>query len=475
MVAAAALSVTACKGTAVSTTPAVPGTEIRLDRAPLAQEIDDAKGHKIQHVVIIVQENRSFNNLFYGYPGAKTAKFGLDSKGNKIVLKPITLATSWDLAHNSIGYLQACNGKGKIPGTHCRMNGFAKEAVTCGIGSQPRCPILHPQYAYVPHQETKPYFDIANQYVLADEMFASNFDASSFVSHQYIIAAQASSTLNYPDSYWGCEGGKLDKIWRVNQTRGYAPQIPVCFDNKTLGDELDDARLPWAFYSSPIQKGLDREVGDTGLYAYAPPDAYKESNGIWSAYQAIRHIFYGKDWKEDVITPQTRFFDDVAHGQLRAVTWITPTCANSDHAGCNSDTGPAWVASLVNAVGESKFWNSTVIFIFWDDYGGWYDPKPPTFVDYDGLGMRVPMLVVSPYTKKGYISHIHYEHGSILKFIEDRFGLPRLSASDKRANSPDPDCFDFSQPPRKFVPIHAPHDATYFKNQPVDLRPPDTD
>ena len=158
--------------------------------------------------------------------------------------------------------------------------------------------------------------------------------------------------------------------------------------------------------------------------------------GIWSAYQNISQIYNGSDWKKDVISPQTHFFGDVSKGKLRDLSWITPTCENSDHAGCGSNTGPAWVASLVNAIGKSKYWDSTAIFIFWDDYGGWYDPEPPAKVDYDGLGIRIPMLIVSAYAKAGYVSHTHYEHGSILKFVEDTFGLANLAASDKRATAP---------------------------------------
>jgi phospholipase C len=129
---------------------------------------------------------------------------------------------------------------------------------------------------------------------------------------------------------------------------------------------------------------------------------------------------------------------------------------------------------VVNAVGESPFWKSTAIFLFWDDYGGFYDPEPPALVDYDGLGMRVPLVIISPYAKKGWVSHVHYEHGSILKFIEDRFGLARLAQSDSRAKSPESDCFDFSQPPRQFVPIKSQYDGSYFLHQPLDFRPPDT-
>ena len=103
----------------------------------------------------------------------------------------------------------------------------------------------------------------------------------------------------------------------------------------------------------------------------------------------------------------------------------------------------------------SQFWNSTVIFVMWDEWGGWYDHVPPPQLDYDGLGFRVPLLVISPYAKQHYVSHVQYEHGSVLRFIEDTFGLGRLSASDGRANSPAPDCLDFTRPPRPFKPFQA--------------------
>jgi phospholipase C len=431
----------ACTANGIVASPDVPS------RAPIVERL--ASKGKIQHVVIVVQENRSFNNLFYGFPGAKTARYGYDTYGNKIALKPIGLETRWDLDHSSTSFFQACNGSGSIPGTNCRMNGFNQEWVGCGRSQ--KCPIKHPQYAYVPYSETKPYFDIGKQYVLADEMYASNFDASSFISHQYFISAQALSAVNYPRAAWGCPGGAGDKIPMVGPQR----QIPqgsetVCWDPTTLGDELDNAGVSWAYYATN----------------YGQP-------GIWSAYQAIKHIFYGADWNNDVISPPSQFLADVNNGNLRAVTWVTPTCANSDHAGCGTKTGPSWIASIVNTIGQSQYWNSTAIFIVWDDYGGWYDSQPPAYVDYDGLGFRIPMLIVSAYAKQGHVSHVHYEHGSVLKFVEDIFGLARLSASDTRATSPASDCFDFKKPPRTFVPIQSRYDANFFKHQPADTRPPD--
>jgi phospholipase C len=462
-IAAMTLLLCACKGS-VASSPAVPVVDLH----PGQTAIEPLAGpKKIQHVIIIIQENRSFNNLFYGYPGAKTATYGLDSKNQKITLKPISLATTWDVSHNAAAFFAACNATPKMPGKNCRMNGFDKIGWTCKKTGKPRCPIEYPPYSYVPQSETAPYFSMAKQYVLADQMYASNFDVSSFVSHQYIIAGQASATSNYPGTDWGCPGGKTDEIWTIGQDREDTKQIPVCLDNKTLGDELDDAKLPWAFYTYPIGTAPDPCRGDMGV-----GPTFTETNGIWSAYQAIHHICYGPDWKKDVITNATQFLTDVPSGKLATVTWITPTCKNSDHAMCNGNTGPSWVASLVNAVGESKFWSTSAIFVFWDDPGLWYDPEPPAYVDYDGLGFRVPLLIISPYAKKRYVSHTHYEHGSILKFVEEQFSLHWLAASDHRANPPD-DAFDFTQSPRKFVQIQAPYGKNYFLHQPPDPRPPD--
>jgi phospholipase C len=398
---------------------------VRTERlGPSAQPID--------HVIYIMQENRSFDDLFQGFKGADTQSWGYDSKGNKVTLQPIGLEATYDLDHSSYSFFGDYDGG--------KMDGFDLENVGGPHGA-------YPMYGYVPQVESKPYFDLAEQYVLGDRMFTSHLDMS-FVSHQYMIAGQARSAVNLPGGIWGCGGGKNNQVLTLTEQRTYGGTEAPCFDYPTLGDELDAAKLPWRFYAA-------------------------SATDFWSGYQAIRHIRDGPDWAN--VLPNTQFFSDVAAGQLGAVTWITPTCANSDHAGCESATGPDWVASLVNAVGESKFWKTTAIFVMWDEWGGWYDHVPPPYVDYDGLGLRVPLLVISPYARHGYVSHVQYEHGSILRFIEDQFRLGRLSASDSRANSPENDCFDFTQPPRAFVPIKTHKSAADFVRDFPDRRIPDTE
>jgi len=397
---------------------------------------------KIRHVVYIVQENRSFDDMFQGYPGADTVSSGEDSSGGTIALQPVSLKTKYGIDHTAGDMFAACNGTGKLPGTNCRMNGFNNEPEYDGP--------LNGQYAYVPHVESKPYFDMAHEFVLADRMFQSQLD-ESFVAHQYIIAAQAKSSVDIPTSSWGCGGGPTDSVQTITQQRAIGKSQRPCFDYNTLGDELDKAGISWRFYTSQ----------------YTLP-----FSGFWSSYQGVRHIFYGPDWSKDVRYPQNKFLLDVRH-QLAGFTWITPMCDDSDHPACGGGFGPSWVTSLVNAVGESKFWDSTVIFVQWDDWGGLYDHVPPPYEDYDGLGFRVGLLVISPYAKKDYVSHVQYETASVLRFAEDLFGLGQLSAADARATSPAADCLDFSQAPRKFVPIKAPKDTAFFLHQPNDPRIPD--
>ena len=408
---------------ALATTLSLAACGVRSTLPVPAAQSPAAGIFKIEHVVWIMQENRSFDDLFQGFPGADTSSTGRDSSGRAVTLAPISFTAGYDIDHSSTAHFAACDGAGSLPGTNCRMDGFDREKLYC---YQP-CP-PHAQYGYVPRAQTAIYFAMAHAYVLADRTLTSHIDLS-YVSHQYMIAGQADRAVDYPSGVWRCAPN--DVIGTLTDRRTYGRSISVCRNYRTLGDELAAAGLSWRMYS-----------------------ASKSSQ--WLAYGSIRHIRFGPDWNQNVVGSSARVIADVGRGRLASVTWVTPTCLNSDHSACGSATGPQWVADVVNAIGESPFWNSTAIFVMWDEWGGWYDHVKPPYADFDGLGFRVPLLVISPYAKHGYVSHVQYEHGSILKFIEDRFGLPRLAASDARADSPARDCFDFNQPPRRFHPFGKP-------------------
>jgi phospholipase C len=423
--AAVAPAVTACSANAPFSAP--PGTP------PVPQARHDSTT-PIKHVIFIIQENRSFNNLFMGYPGAKTQNYGYDSNGYKIVLQAENLAEPWDLDHFSSGFFASCNGKGALPGTRCRMNGWNN--VVLGRGAPKNAP-----YSYVPEAQVDQYWQMAKQYVLGDRMFASNLDGS-FIAHQYIVAAYASRAVDSAYGAWGCEGGSGDNVPTLTDQRTYGTPIVACFNNPTIGSEADAAGVTWRFYTGAIF----------------------QDGGIWSSYQADRQIYKGPDWTTRVINPPSEFLTDVGHGKLANITWITPTYANSDHPGQTTSGGPAWVTSIVNAVGESRFWKSSAIFIMWDDWGGWFDPVKPPFKDYDGLGFRVPLIVISPYAKKGYVTHVQYETASVVRFMEGTFGLPPMAAADSRANDPAIDAFDYLQTPRPFKRFAGARPDGYWVN-----------
>ena len=330
---------------------------------------------KITHVVYIVQENRSFDNMFQGYPGADTV-----SQRQKFA-RPNDHATAVQLSdvvrHRPLG-------AGDVRGVQRNRQAAGNELPDERI-QQRRSVRRSGQSASTSTcrtDESKPYFDMAHEWVVADRMFQSQLD-ESFVAHQYVIAAQAAWSVDLPVGAMGLRrrsGTIPSRRSRQTATRT-ARSIKPCYDYQTLGDELDKAKLSWRFYASS--------------YGSASSDDGAE----WSSYQAVRHIRYGPDWKKDVISPNWKFITDVRAGKLANFTWITPVCDDSDHVNCPGGYGPSWVSALVNTVGKSKFWDSTVIFVQWDDWGGLYDHVPPPYKDRDSLGFRVPLLVISPYAK----------------------------------------------------------------------------
>jgi phospholipase C len=391
----------------------------------------------IDHVVIIVQENRTFDNLFHGYPGADTVDYGAISSGVEVPLQPVSFAVHYDINHGSGSFFKSYDGG--------RVDGFDRE-LTRGSGAKN---YPNPQYGYVPPSETVPYFKMAKQYVLADRMFSSQLDGS-VTAHQYLIAAYAGHSVNFPVGAWGC-GPPPGQVATLLPDRSPGPHEPACFDYASLGEELDQKGVSWRFYA---------------------PEPHT-SGALWLGYDTIRKVKFGPDWNADIVRPETRFLQDVGSGQLAGVTWIVPRLINSDHSGSRSTTGPEWVASLVNAVGTSKFWNSSVIFVVWDDWGGWYDHVVPPLLDYDGPGFRVPMLCISPYAQRGVVSHVQYESASILRYVEDNFGVPTMAAADARATSAGFGCLTTGQSARRFVPIKPELPPTLLRDDPKTDAGPD--
>ena len=266
----------------------------------------------------------------------------------------------------------------------------------------------------------------------------------------------------------GCiaQPGTTVKMINAAGSETIPAQYP-CFEHPTLTDLLQTNGVSWRYYT---------------------PSA----GSIWTGPDAIEHICQqksingvltctGPDWTNNVILPQSKVLTDIANGQLAQVTWIIPDGAASDHAVANDGSGPSWVASIVNAIGNSPFWANTAIIITWDDWGGWYDHVAPRVIN-DGVswgsgyvyGFRVPLIVVSPYAKAAYISHATHDFGSILKFIETTFKLPSLGYADTPADDL-ADCFDLSHAPLAFHVIPAALNAAHFINDKRAPTAPDDD
>jgi phospholipase C len=237
--------------------------------------------------------------------------------------------------------------------------------------------------------------------------------------------------------------------------RAFSP----CFDYQTIADLLDAKSVSWKYYTVPL-----------GTPGYPVPGA----GDVWSAFDAIRHIRYGPDWTTNIVTPPPQIFTDIQNGNLAQVTWIMPAYSYSDHAGTGATAaGPDWVANIVNAIGGSQFWDSTVIFITWDDWGGCYDHVPPPQIDNMGIGFRVPLIIVSPYAKHGYVSHQVHEFSGFLKYTEEVFQLANLGQRDVNADDFS-DCFDYTQKPAAYTPVPVTLKPSFFKGS-KDNSPPDND
>ena len=457
-------------------------------------------GGKINHVVIIFQENRTPDNLFQDpvliSRGADIQNYGYAHDGTKIQLTPVSLRTNYDLGHSHLSFLNACQWNG----TQCAMNG--EDLVPCVPSAN--CP-LNPQYEYVQASDVQPYYTMAETYTFGDQMFQTN-QGPSFPAHLYIISGTSAacvpggtcpgsttSTTYVADNpslntradgtaWAGCLAPPNSVLNLIDISQPFPNHSltyltgPECFEHPTLTDLLDAKGLSWKYYApSP--------------------------GSIWTSPDAIQHmcqpsggpdntVCSGPAWTNanpNVVMEGTgaQVITDIQSGQLAAVTWVIPDGQSSDHAGGNQGLGPSWVASVVNAIGQSAFWSDTAIIVTWDDWGGWYDHVAPpirnsgTNLNSYEYGFRVPLIVISPYAKPAYVSHQQNDFGSILKFIEETFSLPQIDPSvgyaDSYALGDLSDFIDLTQTPLTFKSISSLQNAEFFINSKAKPTPPDDD
>lgn len=384
--------------------PAVLAGPLRAQTAPLPLP------SPIRHIVFIVKENRSFDHYFGTFVGANGATSGTLSTGQVIALghtpdQPRDIGHDWYSAKEVID-----SGK---------MDRFDLN-YSANIGGD------YLAYTQLRQTDIPNYFTYAKKFVLSDRTFSSEH-GPSLPNHIYTIAATANGVISVPDldslSYsWGCDTDIAAMTVQVIDPQGNVTNQFPCFDFTTLGDQMDSAGVSWRYY--------------------AP--GWGQRGYTFSVYNNVRHIRYGSDWTTKVV-PEGQFIADALAGTLPSVSWLV-TGVGSEHPPNSTCYGENWSVNQINAVMQGPDWASTAIFLMWDDFGGFYDHVAPPQIDQFGLGPRVPMLIISPYAKAGYISHKRYEGATVLKFMEEVFNIPSLGLRDATANDP-LDSFDFNQTP----------------------------
>jgi phospholipase C len=370
----------------------------------------------IKHVVFVVKENRTFDNLFGTFPGANGVTVGMDMGTRRPLIRGTDGRLPSDIPHCYRCAIQAWdNGK---------MDGFDQPLTGKWAYSQLR-------RGQIPN-----YWHWAERNVLFDDFFSSAW-GPSFPNHLYTIAAQSNEARDNPrrppqsmSNTFGCDAPSEQKVERYDK-EGNVGLVRPCFGFPTEGDLLNRAHVPWAYYAA-----TERQRGYIWS-AYSAIDRYRNDPAKWATY----------------IRPVDSLLGDIAANTLPPVTWVTPRFELSDHPDYSLCHGENWSTQVVDAIMRSKMWKDTAIFLTWDDYGGFYDHVPPPDIDRMGFGFRVPLLVISPYAIDGEVSHEEGEFSSVLRFIEDNWNLrPFLTGRDRRA-APMMLAFDFSQPPRAPDPL----------------------
>jgi len=364
----------------------------------------------IQHIVFILKENRSFDNLFGTFPGADGATSGQISTGETMSLGQSPNVMPHDIGHD-------------WGSAHTAMNsGHMNHFDLVGQAKGPSGEIL--SMTQVLDADIPNYWSYAEHFALADRMFSS-LAGPSFPNHLYTVAAQSGGAINVPKGpTWGCDADDAEVVDVMDDKGTVSKEFP-CFDFETLADSLEAAGIPWRYYAPvPGQRGY-----------------------IWSVLDAIRHIRQTDLWTTRV-APFGQFIPDAQSGTLPSVSWLIPDLDVSDHPQSKAGlcAGENWTVQQINAIMQGPDWPTTAIVVAWDDFGGFFDHVAPPAADQFGYGPRVPLIVISPYVKEGIVSHTVYEFASILQLVETRFNLTPLTTRDAAAHSL-LDMFDFTQAP----------------------------
>lgn len=371
----------------------------------------------IQHIIIIDKENHSFDNMFGRFPGADGTTHAVTSTGHVVSMLRTPDHTLLDVGHAGAAASLAVN--------RGRMNQFDLLPGALQDGRD----IATSQYqaSDIPY-----YWQYARTFTLQDHMFATIM-GPSFPNHLITVAASSANTVDNPRGQivhaWGCDAGKSSTVSGITPS-GTRFNTRPCFNLTTLPDRLQAAHVSWRYYAPP---------------RFA-------SGYVWSTLDAIRHIRYSSLWRTNV-SPDTTFVHDVQTGRLPRVSWLVTNARESDHPPSSICVGERWSVRMINAVMQSRYWKNTVIFLLWDDFGGFYDHVAPPRQDFISLGPRVPSIVISPYARAHYVDHHTLEFDSLLKFVEQDYHLQPLTDRDRRANSL-LSSFDFQQSPASPLVLH---------------------
>ena len=387
--------------------------------------------HKIRHVVIIMQENRSFDSYFGTFPGAD----GIPMRhGVPTVCVPDPLRhrcvrpfhDSHDInyggPHDQVAYnTDYADG---------RMNGFIRAREGCTNSLDPKDCIANlsvDMMGYHDQREIPNYWAYARHFVLQDHMFEPNA-SWSLPAHLFLVSEWSALCIQ-PGDPLSCASNIEDP--GLPTDIGPAPHTPPDYAWTDLTYLLYHHNVSWGYY---IKKGPEPDC-ETGEMFCHFRDQDPRTPGIWNPLPSFDTV--RQDRQLGNIRDTSAFYTAVRSGHLPAVSWVIPSGVVSEHPTSSIRAGQAYVTSLINTIGRSREWKSTAIFLAWDDWGGFYDHVKPPVIDINGYGFRVPGLVISAYARRHYIDHQQLSFDAFAKFIEDDFlGGQRLNPkTDGRPDS----------------------------------------